>query len=793
MGVNGIWKFLEKYKTRRPNTWRSLQGKVLAVDLSFWIVQSETAVSHVIASNPDFKPHLRTIFSKLARLVKKGAKPLVVLDGIPPALKEKTIAKRRNLTNWSGKISKRKSQKAQESKELLEIAGIPYIDLAKGEAEAFCAKLNQCGIADATVTPDADALLFGSSHLILDVGNEKQSFFPELTMDALRKAGHTQNDLIAYALFLGSDYCDGVPGVGMKRVLQLKDACEGELLDWLQQWVSNGDESEFTKTFNGNKLLSKYLANLKEAYTAEDLNIIVQAYQNPYFLDRDLDMITNRDWLQWRAPDVDRLFDFLKDECSVLRKTAARQAVQFALDHQLNTSVTGTFELGKILRQSTRNCEPVYHCEYTCLDAGVINVVQALEENKGLTITGTHLKDYFSEKRPELVDVFDARCVSQKVGQKNWTVEPVAQDAQINKTVLHEELLEEMDDVQTSCQQTEYSITSALSKLQSSATTVGPTAIHDPANSDISLSSEQTLVSRFHFPLFDGCDSTEFMQTSLVLQSELKRKKTESEMFDCVAGGKSNVFKNKSPPEQITVVERSISNISPKSAINLESVPNFSVSPISIGVDDEKTKSVKDFKIKAVLHTPDVNKVSIDSSNHLCLQKRILATPLSDDAKILQPRTNKRTKVTHKTPLGVRDHSQRAMPENMMGEELNKFSTKIVEPALVINDSEKLDEKKSNSPQANIISKHSTMEIMLVPKSVEMLDSDIWVCCGCKNELPIKKTSCPNCVSLSRAVFDPCPSTMDVFSVEDRFWICWKCKKKHFLSEKLSCCKFRYR
>ncbi|KAL6965099.1 Flap endonuclease GEN 1 [Sarracenia purpurea var. burkii] len=85
MGVGGhFWDLLKPYA--RTEDFDFLRNKRVAVDLSFWIVQQETAVRSQFRN-----PHLRLTFFRTINLFSKfGAFPVFVVDGTPSPLKSQS-------------------------------------------------------------------------------------------------------------------------------------------------------------------------------------------------------------------------------------------------------------------------------------------------------------------------------------------------------------------------------------------------------------------------------------------------------------------------------------------------------------------------------------------------------------------------------------------------------------------------------------------------------------------------------------------------------------------------------
>ncbi|XP_010142839.1 PREDICTED: DNA repair protein complementing XP-G cells, partial [Buceros rhinoceros silvestris] len=92
MGVQGLWKLLEC--AGRPINPETLEGKILAVDISIWLNQAiKGARDH--GGNSVRNAHLLTLFRRLCKLLFFRIRPVFVFDGEAPLLKRQTLAKRR--------------------------------------------------------------------------------------------------------------------------------------------------------------------------------------------------------------------------------------------------------------------------------------------------------------------------------------------------------------------------------------------------------------------------------------------------------------------------------------------------------------------------------------------------------------------------------------------------------------------------------------------------------------------------------------------------------------------------
>ncbi|KAH8324109.1 hypothetical protein KR074_000052 [Drosophila pseudoananassae] len=96
MGVTGLWKLIEP--CGKPVPVETLEGKILAVDISIWLHQ-------VVKGFQDSKgsalnnAHLLGLFHRLCKLLYYRVRPVFIFDGCVPQLKRDTIARRQQQRN----------------------------------------------------------------------------------------------------------------------------------------------------------------------------------------------------------------------------------------------------------------------------------------------------------------------------------------------------------------------------------------------------------------------------------------------------------------------------------------------------------------------------------------------------------------------------------------------------------------------------------------------------------------------------------------------------------------------
>ncbi|KAJ1117977.1 hypothetical protein NDU88_006172 [Pleurodeles waltl] len=108
MGVQGLWKLLES--TGRAVNPETLEGKILAVDISIWLNQAVKGARDR-QGNAIQNAHLLTLFHRLCKLLFFRIRPIFVFDGEAPGLKKRTLAIRRQRKNAATQDSTKTTEK----------------------------------------------------------------------------------------------------------------------------------------------------------------------------------------------------------------------------------------------------------------------------------------------------------------------------------------------------------------------------------------------------------------------------------------------------------------------------------------------------------------------------------------------------------------------------------------------------------------------------------------------------------------------------------------------------------
>lgn len=244
--------------TRQPIALDDLRGRRLAID-----GQGELYQFLALIRLPDGTPlrdptgritsHLSGLFYRTTRLLAEQAvEPVFVFDGAPPPLKAAEIEKRRAVKrrydeeaavaraagdapraySKSTMTSRLTREMVDEARHLLELLGLPTVQ-APSEGEAQAAHMVASGAAWAAVSKDYDTLLFGTPRLIRFVTFSGKEFLPSkgafrpitpelIDLQAwLRELAITREQLVDLALLVGTDFNEGIKGIGPKKALQL--------------------------------------------------------------------------------------------------------------------------------------------------------------------------------------------------------------------------------------------------------------------------------------------------------------------------------------------------------------------------------------------------------------------------------------------------------------------------------------------------------------------------------------------------------------------------------------------
>jgi flap endonuclease-1 len=310
LGVN-----LTPILKREQTSLKALKSTSFAIDASIEIHQFLALVrkrdgSLFTDSQGRVTSHLIGLLTRTSRLIADfDMKPVFVFDGKPNPLKRRTIEIRREArkkaeVEYVEAVSKKDYAKAwskavmtgrvtgsvlDDSKRLLTLMGVPWLE-ALEDAEAQASYMAARGDVWAVGSKDYDCLLYGAPILAryltltgrewLPAQKRSRPLIPELIKlsENLALLGITREQLVDLAILVGTDFNQGVRGIGPKKALKL---------------VRDYGSIE--------RMPEEIMSKLKE-----DVNSVRQVFLNPRVREKYV--------LKRSPPDRDGLVKFLSEE-----------------------------------------------------------------------------------------------------------------------------------------------------------------------------------------------------------------------------------------------------------------------------------------------------------------------------------------------------------------------------------------------------------------------------------------------------------------------------------------------
>ncbi len=199
--------------------------------------------------------HLSGLFYRSIEMLEKGIRPIYVFDGVPSALKQRTIAARMSRkreaaaelekAKEAGDIEMMRSKAmattritreiAESGRALLELMGVGCVK-APSEGEAQASWMAARGLVYAAGSQDYDTMLFGAPRVVrnltfsgrrkLPLKNVYVNVEPEIMEleRTLAELGLSRRQLIWVGILIGTDFNEGVGGVGPKTALKIAKA-----------------------------------------------------------------------------------------------------------------------------------------------------------------------------------------------------------------------------------------------------------------------------------------------------------------------------------------------------------------------------------------------------------------------------------------------------------------------------------------------------------------------------------------------------------------------------------------
>ncbi|XP_042287155.1 DNA excision repair protein ERCC-5 [Thunnus maccoyii] len=191
-----------------------------------------------------------------------------------------------------------------ESQELLRLFGVPFL-VAPTEAEAQCAALDRADQTNGTITDDSDVWLFGGRQVYKNFFSQNKYVTHFQLSDLQNQLGLDRNKLINLAYLLGSDYTEGVPGVGYVTGMEILNEFPGlglEPLTQFNKWWLEAQEKKRLVADPRDTKVKKKLRDLK----------LQPGFPNPAVAQAYLQPAVDQSGgsFSWGRPQIDMLKEF---------------------------------------------------------------------------------------------------------------------------------------------------------------------------------------------------------------------------------------------------------------------------------------------------------------------------------------------------------------------------------------------------------------------------------------------------------------------------------------------------
>ncbi len=291
-----------------------LEDRVVAIDAYNIIYQFLASIRQsdgkpLVDSQGRVTSHLSGLLFRNANMLETGIKLVYVFDGKPDMMKEGTLEKRKErklkaeqeyrdaLKEGDLERARTKAQQTsrmsndilESSDRILKLMGIPVV-YAPAEGESQAAYMTLKGDAWACGSQDFDSLLCGSPRLVRNLTvtgkrklpgrNEYKEVTPEMIIleEVLDELGITREQLVDIAIMCGTDYNQGIKGIGPKRGLEyIKKHGDLEgVLEERDEAVNNYDE--IRKLFLEPKIAEHYELNFQSPQLEELKEFLIKEH-----------------------------------------------------------------------------------------------------------------------------------------------------------------------------------------------------------------------------------------------------------------------------------------------------------------------------------------------------------------------------------------------------------------------------------------------------------------------------------------------------------------------------------
>ena len=313
---------------KKEISFRDLNNKIIAIDASQMFYQFLSSIRQqdgtpLMDSKQRITSHLQGIITRITNLMSQNIKLCVVFDGKAPLLKvkeqeereyRKQIAEKKfqeakeeqdeeSMLKYSKQSIRLSREMTEESKKLISALGLPVIQ-APSEAEAQAAFMNEKGDVDYVGSTDFDSLLYGAPILVrnLTVSQRRKvssgayvNVSPETIElnEVLTNLGINNDQLIVMAILIGTDYNNGVKGVGPKTALRLVKQHKN-FEDLFKEIKADFNWKQIYSTFKNMPIIKNYQLKWVKPDVESIMKLLVDEHEfNQERVQKNLDRIIN--------------------------------------------------------------------------------------------------------------------------------------------------------------------------------------------------------------------------------------------------------------------------------------------------------------------------------------------------------------------------------------------------------------------------------------------------------------------------------------------------------------------
>ncbi len=328
-------------------TLDSLNGKKIAVDAYNTLYQFLSIIRQhdgtlLMDAQGRVTSHLSGVFYRNAKLIEAGIKPAYVFDGKPFEMKADTLEERKKrkeeaqakyedalkkgdfaaVRTHAQATSRLTKEMVEEAKELLAAMGIPCVQ-APSEGEAQAAFMAREGIVNACASQDYDTLLFGAPELARNINITgkrkipgKNAFYeihPEMIglEENLKAIGITREKLIWIGILIGTDFNEGVKGIGPKKALKMVNECGSleEAVEKSRAFREKSAKADSMEKSKGDREKQSFSREISESRFEFEVDV---KRVEEFFLNPPVERVE----LEFKPPDKQKIFSFLVDKHS---------------------------------------------------------------------------------------------------------------------------------------------------------------------------------------------------------------------------------------------------------------------------------------------------------------------------------------------------------------------------------------------------------------------------------------------------------------------------------------------